>query len=211
MALYPAPWLSKPATLRALWRLVSSAALAELGLVGYLGADTWFSPSSGPGLDQVGGHLADAPFDAPEDSLDEAFAQLLRMRRSLPAGTFVFVCSDFLAAPEPVWWARALAHRWDVVPVIVRDPVWEQSFPPVDGLVVPFADPQTGRTRAIRLRRGEAESRRREHEARLARLVGDFRALGLEPIVVGSDDEPGVLQALTVWGETRLAVRRGEW
>lgn len=215
MGLYPGPWLSKPAALRTVWRLVSSAALAELGLVGYLDADArgpgWFSPSAGHGIEQVDGHLAGAPFDAPEDTLDEAFQQLVRMRRSLPPGTFVFVCSDFFAAPEPVWWARALAYRWDVVPVIVRDPTWEQSFPLVDGLVVPFVDPQAGRTHAIRLRRGETESRRRANEARLVSLVAEFRALGLEPILIGGDGESDVLQALTAWGETRLAVRRGEW
>ena len=33
---------------------------------------------------------------------------LARSRRSLPAGTFVFVCSDFLAPPPPEVWLRAL-------------------------------------------------------------------------------------------------------
>ena len=56
-----------------------------------------------------------------------------RRRRSLPPGTFVFVCSDFLAAPAPETWLRALGLRWDVVPVVVQDPVWEQSFPPSTG------------------------------------------------------------------------------
>ena len=95
--------------------------------------------------------------------------------------------------------------------MIVRDPTWEQSFPLVDGLVVPFADPRAGRTHSVRLRRGEAESRRRANEARLVGLVAEFRALGLEPIVIGNAGEPDVLQALSAWGETRLAVRRGEW
>ena len=113
--------------------------------------------------------------------------------------------------PEPAWWARALAYRWDVVPVILQDPVWEQSFPPVDRLVVPFADPATGRVHAVRLKRGEAERRRRANEARLASLRAELRALALEPIVIGSAAESDVLQVLTDWGETRLAVRRGEW
>jgi hypothetical protein len=63
----------------------------------------------------------------------------------------------------------------------------------------------------VRLRRDEAEARRTANEARLERLLDDFRALGLEPIVIGSAAEPDVLQELTAWGETRLAVRRGEW
>jgi len=97
------------------------------------------------------------------------------------------------------------------VPVILQDPVWEQSFPLVDRVVVPFADPATGRVHAVRLRRDEAEARRRTNEARLAALRGALRELGLEPIVVGSAAEPDVLQVLSDWGETRLAVRRGEW
>ena len=216
MGLYPEPWLSKPAALRAVWKLVSSTALGELGLVGYLdaagpGRGSWLPPSAGASVEHIEGHLADSPFSARESALDDAFAQLVDARRSLPPGTFVFVSSDFLSAPEPAWWARALAYRWDVVPVILQDPVWEQSFPAVERLVVPFSDPATGRTRAIRLRRGEAAARRQANEARLATLVAELRALGLEPVVVASADERAVLEALSAWGETRLAVRRGEW
>jgi uncharacterized protein (DUF58 family) len=216
MGLYPEPWLSKPAALQAVWKLVSSTALGELGLVGYLdaagaGAASWLAPSAGTGVEQVGAHLAESPFAARETALDEAFAQLVDVRRSLPAGTFVFVCSDFLAAPEPAWWARALAYRWDVVPVVLQDPVWEQSFPAVERLVVPVADPATGRTRGVRLRRRETEARRHAHESRLALLLRELRAFGLEPIVIDRADERSVLEALAAWGETRLAVRRGQW
>jgi hypothetical protein len=216
MGLYPAPWLSKPAAMQAVWKTVSSTALGELGLVGYLdaagpGAGSWVPPSTAAGLVHVEGLMADAPFSAVETALDDAFAHLLDVRRSLPPGTFVFVCSDFLAPPEPAWWARALAYRWDVVPVILQDPVWEQSFPAVDGLVVPFADPSSGRAHGVRLRRGEADARRRANEQRLAELLAELRALGLEPVVVDGSDEAAVFDALAAWGETRLAVRRGEW
>lgn len=212
MSLYPGPWLSKPEALATIWRLVSSTALHELGLVGYLAAGdpVWVPPSAGEHLAQVGRHLAGTS-SAPQGTLDDAFEHLVVIRRSLPAGTFVFVCSDFLAPPDPAWWKRALAYRWDVVPVIVQDPVWEQSFPLVERVVVPFADPVSGRVRLVRLRRGEAEERRRANEARLARLRRELRELGLEPVVVGSAAEPDVLEVLTDWGETRLAIRRGEW
>ena len=105
MGLYPDPWLSKPAALRALWKLVSSTALGELGLVGYLdaagpGTGSWLPPSAGAGVEHVERHLADSPFAAGEGALDDAFAQLVDVRRSLPPGTFVFVCSDFLSAPR---------------------------------------------------------------------------------------------------------------
>jgi len=211
MGLYPGPWLSKPDALGAIWTIVSSTALSELGLVGYLdaGEPTWVPPSGGQRVGEVGRHVAESPFRG--GSLDDAFLHLEGIRRSLPPGLFVFVCSDFLAPPDPAWWTRALAHRWDVVPVILQDPVWEQSFPLVDRLVVPFAEPGTGRVRHVRLRRGEAEEHRRANEARLDGLRRDLRQLGLEPIVIGSAAEQDVLQALTDWGETRLAVRRGEW
>ncbi len=216
MGLYPDPWLSKPDALRTVWKLVSSTALGDLGLVGYLDVaeDTrpfWHPPSAGHRIEQVEQHLLEAPFRAAEGSLDEAFLQLVGIRRSLPPGTFVFVCSDYFEAPAAAWWPRALAYRWDIVPVILQDPLWEQSFPLLDALVVSLADPVAGRTHTIRLRRDEAEARRRANEARLASLLADFRALGLEPIVLGSADERDVLQAFTAWGETRLAVRRGEW
>jgi uncharacterized protein (DUF58 family) len=211
MSLYPGPWLSKPDALAAIWRLVSSTALSELGLVGYLDAvePTWVPPSGARRVDGVARHVAGAPFGG--GSLDEAFLHLQGMRRSLPPGTFVFVCSDFLAPPEPAWWARALAYRWDVVPVIVQDPTWEQSFPEVERLVVPFADPARGRIRHVRLRRDEARARRAENERRFEALSTELRQLGLEPVVIGSAAEADVLGALTDWGETRLAVRRGEW
>src|SRR5439155_27274696 len=106
---------------------------------------------------------------------------------------------------------RALAYRWDVVPVIVQDPVWEQSFPRVERLVVPFADAEGGRLRHVRLRRGEAEAHRLANERRFDSLRTELRQLGLEPVVIGSAAEADVLGALTDWGETRLAVRRGEW
>ncbi len=216
MALYPGPWLDKPEALRTIWRLVASAALGELGLVGYLDTarnDTpaWFPPGAGPALQKVEEHLDGVSFEASEDSLDEAFRHLVGIRRSLPPGTFVFVCSDYFSAPAPAWWARALAYRWDVVPVILQDPVWEQTFPLVESLVVPFADPVSGRKHAVRLRRGEAEARRRANEERLTLLIAELRALSLEPIVIGSADEATVLQALADWGETRLAFRKGEW
>jgi hypothetical protein len=207
MSLYPSPWLDKPAALRVLWRLVSATAVGELGLVGYLDTAIWQPPASGA----VAALVEPAPrFDAPESALDDAFGHLSDVRRSLPPGTFVFVCSDFLAPPDPACWARALAYRWDVVPVVLQDPVWEQSFPDVDGVVVPFADPG-GRRHGVRLRRGESADRRRTNEERIAGLVGELRAFGLEPVVLDRSDDAAVLDALSAWGETRLAVRRGEW
>ena len=75
---------------------------------------------------------------------------------------------------------------------------------------MPFAEPG-GAPHAVRLRRGESAERRRANEARLDGLLGELRAFGLEPVVLDRSDDAAVLDALSAWGETRLAVRRGEW
>ena len=143
--------------------------------------------------------------------LEAAFERLGRSRRSLPAGTFVFVCSDFLAPPSTATWLRALGVRWDPVPVVVQDPVWEQSFPSVDGLVVPFADPVTGRLRQVRISAKEAHRLRELHESRLAALLAEFRSLGLDYVVVDDSDPNAVVRAFVDWAEARIAYRRGAW
>ena len=215
MALYPdeLPWLSKPAAVETVWRAVATTAIRELGLAGYLdtaGTDGWLAPRSAVGFDAVAERLAAAPWESSGGGLEQALERLAQSRRSLPAGTFVFVCSDFVAAPPPQAWLRALGFRWDVVPVIVQDPVWEQSFPAVGGLVVPFAQPG-GHVRLVRLAPREASARRKANEERLARLLADFRSLGLDPIVVGDAAPEAVLAQFAGWAETRLANRRGEW
>ena len=74
-------------------------------------------------------------------------------RASLPApphvtaGSFVFVLSDFLDPPRRETWLTAVEHLWDVIPVVIQDPIWEQSFPDVSGIAVPFRDPAPGASR----------------------------------------------------------------
>jgi len=215
MALYPdeLPWLSKPAAVEAVWRAVATTAMRELGLAGYLDTaegDGWLAPRSAVGFDAVEERLAAAAWDGGAEGLGQALERLAQSRRSLPAGTFVFVCSDFVESPPPETWLRALGFRWDLVPVIVQDPVWEQSFPPAAGLVVPFAEPGK-RVRLLRLTRAEARARRESNEARLAGLLSDFRSLGLDPIVIGDAAPQAVLAQFGMWAEARLANRRGEW
>jgi uncharacterized protein (DUF58 family) len=216
MALYPEdlPWLSKRRALDGVWRAVATTAVRELGLAGYLdtaAGESWFPPRGAHGFDLIEERRAAAAFDGEADGLERALERLAQSRRSLPPGAFVFVCSDFVRPPRPEVWVWALGFRWDLVPVVVQDPVWEQSFPPVGGLVVPFAEPGHGRVRKVRLSRREAEARREANEARLERLLADFRSLGLDPVVVGDATPAAVLAQFTTWAEARLAHRRGEW
>jgi hypothetical protein len=100
--------------------------------------------------------------------------------------------------------------RWDVVPVIVQDPTWEQSFPDVSGVIVPLAEPSTGEVVNVRLTREEAAARRRANEQRLDTLVSDFTALGLDSVVIGTSDRVEIDRALLRWAELRRqAWRRG--
>jgi hypothetical protein len=216
MSLFPddLPWLSKPAALRSIWRAVAAASVHELGLAGYL--DTapglaWFAPRPAASLHEVDARQGSAGFDADPAGIEPALERLARSRRSLPPGTFVFVCSDFLHPPPPETWLRALGFRWDLVPVVVQDPLWEQSFPAINGLVVPFADPATGHVRRVRISAAEARRLRGLHENRLERLLGDFRSLALDYVVVGDPEPSAVVRAFAEWAEARIAYRRGEW
>ena len=212
MALHapPLPWLDKAATMRLAARLIAQSVVAVRGFVGYLdyadeGEETWEPPRSR--LDLFRGEL-ERPFRAPEASLDTAFARLVEHRRALPPASFVFVLSDFLAPPGDEAWTRALQHRWDVVPVVIQDPVWEQSFPDVAGVVVPAADPASGHVRLARLSRRDVAARRAANEERYAELVARLEALDLEPVLLSSSEPGEVLWAFLGWGEQRL-FRRG--
>jgi uncharacterized protein (DUF58 family) len=216
MALYPPelPWLRKPEAMRVATEIVSESAVAARGLVGYLdfasGEDEpfWRPPQSNSERWQISDHhLAYAEFRAPTDTVARSLEFLTSHRRAVPPGTFLFVLSDFLAAPSRDAWARALELRWDVVPVVIQDPVWEQSFPPVGSLVLPLADAR-GRGRPVRLRPAEVDARRDEHERRRERLVDEFRTLGIEPILVSSSDRAEIFRAFLAWADER-EFRRG--
>ena len=105
------------------------------------GTAYWHPPRSSH---ELGPPDLERPFEAPDDTLARSLGHLVAQRRDLPAGTFVFVVSDFLVQPSRDQWLYALERRWEIVPVVVQDPVWEQSFPDVAGAVVPFLDAGTG-------------------------------------------------------------------
>jgi uncharacterized protein (DUF58 family) len=212
MELYrpPLPWLAKAEAMRIASQLIAYSVVAVRGFVGYLdyadeGEELWEPPRSRLDLWRT---EFTRPFRAPADSLTTAFARLVEHRRALPPASFVFVLSDFLAPPADEAWTRALQHRWDVVPVVIQDPVWEQSFPDVAGVVVPLADPETGRVRMARLSRRDVEARREANERRYAEVRARLEALDLEPVLISSADPAEVLWSFLGWSEQRL-FRRG--
>lgn len=210
MSIFPPhlPWLCKPEAIRHATAVIGASAVAARGLLGYLdeadGETYWRPPRSSHELAPANG---ERPFAAPEDTLERGLRHLAEQRRDLPAGTFVFVVSDFLARPGKDEWLWALERRWEIVPVVVQDPVWEQGFPDVGGAVVPLADPASGHVDLVRIPTSEATERRRANERRLAELLSELRALDLDPVLVSSHDHRDVVLSFLSWADQRLFTR----
>jgi uncharacterized protein (DUF58 family) len=212
MGIFPAgwPWLSKPEAARAAVELISDSTVAAHGLLGYLdlagaarGDEFWRPPRSHGHLWEVEDRLASSEFDAPANNLSIALEELARHRRDLPAGSFVFVVSDFLRLPGAEEWSRVKARRWDVVPVVVQDPVWEQDFPEIAGIVTPVLDSSRRTLAYVRLSGDEVAARRAENRRRLGRLLAGFEGLGMPPVLVSSADREEILLAFLGWSERR--------
>jgi uncharacterized protein (DUF58 family) len=210
MAFYepPLPWLCKREAMCVASRLILDSTLASRGYVGYLDLaepePLWSPPRTQRELTPLG---EIRPFTAPEDVIELAFDHLDMHRRGLPAGSFIFVLSDFLAPPPDRVWLDALGHRWDVIPVVIQDPVWERSFPDLSGIVVPLADPVTGAVADVRLTRREVKARKAANEARFARLIARFDALDLQPVIVSSAVPTEALEAFLAWSEWRALIK----
>lgn len=214
MALFPEPlpWLAKQEAVRQAAAAIAAsaaAARADLAVLDAAGGEPWWLP---PGRRDrrslIAARAAAAQFDAADDSLLRSLEFLARRRTDVPEGTFLFVLSDFLAPPPPAAWAAALGHGWDVVPVVIQDPVWERSFPDVGGAALPVTGPLDGRPMLVRLGRRQVARRRAEHEGRYARLLGELRSLGLQPVEIGSSDPLRIDRVFVEWAEAR---RRGRW
>jgi uncharacterized protein (DUF58 family) len=204
------PWLDKPAAVATIAELIAASTLSGRGEVGYLDAHDarrpyWLGPAGGRRRAEIAQRLDAVGFDAPEPSLVHALQTLQRHRRFLPPGTFVFVCSDFFTALPAAAWLRLRALHWDVVPVVVQDPTWEQAFPDVGGVLVPYVDAVTGRAATVRMRRSEARAEDAANRLRLDVLLRGFRNVGFDPIVVGTSDAREILDVFTAWSERRRA------
>jgi uncharacterized protein (DUF58 family) len=209
----PLPWLDKAATMQRATEIVVASAAVAGGFVGYVdfadGEPFWLPPRGERRLAYLREErMQDAGWAAPVDAVERSLEHLFEHRRNVTAGSFVFVFSDFLDPPRRETWLTAVEHLWDVIPVIIQDPVWEQSFPDVSGIVVPLRDPRSGRITNVRLTRKEAAAKRREHEERLLALLDELTVLDLDPLMISSSDPSDVLGAFLDWNEFRRA-RRG--
>jgi len=207
----PLPWLDKPRVVEEVTTALVLSALAARADVASLdfgdGDAYWLPPGRRDVPWLVQERQTTAGYDAPEDNVVQALAFLGRLHSDLRTGTFVFVISDFLAPPPAESWLDAAARGWDLVPVIVQDPVWEQSFPDIGSVAVPIRDPRSGTTELVRLSRREARDLRERNRERLARLREELVALDLEPVVLGTSDPFDIDRAFVEWAELRRASR----
>ena len=204
MGLFPRglPWLSKPAALVEVVRVIlSSAADAHCaaGILDAFSPSYWLAPDGRAAPEQIIARAALPSFDAPPNALGGALRTMLEVERGLQAGTFVLVVSDFINPPASAVWDSMLARHWDVVPVVLQDPVWEQSFPAVAGTLLAVANPETGEVSNVALTETEVCERRSANEVRLLRLIARFGSLGLDRVEVSSSDPDAVLGAFSDW------------
>jgi uncharacterized protein DUF58 len=200
--------LDKPQALLHTVDLIGMSARAARSMTGYVDhaeGDVYWRPPRTDRLAEPG--TFERPFHAPDDAVTLGLDHLGRHKRDLPTQAFVFVISDFLVPPELRAWQQALEHRWELVPVVVQDPVWERSFPDVGGITVPYNDAKTRGVVPVYLTRKEAARLRAEHEERNAELTLFFRSLGLEPVQVGAHQPGDVLAAFLRWADLRVMAR----
>jgi uncharacterized protein (DUF58 family) len=205
----PLPWLDKARVIEIATRLVSVSAVAARSFIGYLDLGDADEPLWRPPRTQAElGHLADSrPFRASPDNVGAGLEYLVRQRRDLPAGSFLFVLSDFLVPPSRTTWMRVVERRWDVVPVVIQDPIWDRSFADVAHLVVPFVEAGTGDIVRVRLNEREVASLRTQNERRLDDLRRMFRSAGVEPVELTSDAPQDVFAAFLAWADRRMYTR----
>jgi uncharacterized protein (DUF58 family) len=207
----PSPWLDKPAATAIAVRAVVESADAIRGVVGaFDGTPTgsgFVLPTRGRAR-IVLRSLERPRFDAPDDSLDAAVWRLAQRRGQLPAGSFVFVISDFLGSFADASRALLRSLRCEVVPVVVQDPTWERSYPDVWGVLLPLVDVATGAAGSARLTRREVAERRRAHEARFDGLVRRFRTAGMDPVILDEANPDLIHEAFLGWAARRQRVLR---
>jgi hypothetical protein len=196
--------LDKPRAILATLDLIGTSAHAARSLTGYLDyalGDAYWRPPRSERVAEPG--TFDRPFGAPLDTVARGLFFLGEHRRDLPTQAFVFVLSDFVVPPDLDAWQRALEHQWEIVPVVIQDPVWERTFPDVGGITIPYAQPGTGRVVPVYVTGREAARLREEHESRWASLVRDFRSLGIEPVEGRSHEYADLLSSFLRWADLR--------
>jgi uncharacterized protein (DUF58 family) len=206
------PWLCKDEAVETATELIGESVAEARGLMGFLeftdepaGGVRWCAPGSSRREQALVDEAApDAGIGDDRSGVAGAFSFLALHRRAVPSASFVFVLSDFLDPPPLATWEWALDRGWDVVPVVIQDPVWEQSFPDVDGITMPLLGPD-GKRRLVRLRRGESARHRERHAERRRSFLEGLWSLGIGCVLVSESDPSHVLDAFLAWSTERQA------
>ena len=139
----------------------------------------------------------------------QAQHRLYRTRAgSRGAGSFGFVVPDCLGQPGRELWLQASARRWELVPVVIQDPIWEQTFPSIGPVVTPVADPRDGAVLEVRFSRSEARAERARRERARSELLAVFASLGADPVLLDRSDQDSVQRSFLEWAERRRRALR---
>lgn len=214
MGLYaaPSPWLDKPQVAEIAVRAIVASADDARATVAVFDRSRAGSHLLAPIRGRtriVLSRVERAEFTAPASALDDALGRLMRGRRAVAPGSFVFLISDFLGPLGAPSWAALRRLEADVVPVIAQDPTWERGFPDVPGVLLPVVDVATGALRPARLTRGEVRARRQAHEQRYDALVQRFRRAGMDPVTIAEASPESIHRAFLAWAARRSRVLRG--
>lgn len=203
----PKPFLDKSQAAAVCAQVIADSALQQRSSFAYLEqtgetAFRWSPPAA-----RSGRSLLDQWVVNPQTSGScplNLIIELVRYRTHLPAGALVFVLSDFLDGIEDEIWPLVAACEWELVPVVIQDPVWEQTFPlDAAGLVLPLAGGE-----AARITKTEAARLKAANEQRLAALVDQFVGHGFQPVVTGTTVSADVARTFQAWADQIVPRRR---
>jgi len=188
----PLPWLHKPSAVAACVRTLALAAAAGRSQLALIDAEAWSPPRHRLPHDVA------ATTSSGNLTLAEALDGLGAQAHVLPPGTFVFHASDWPQPPRPAVLDAFAELEWQLVPIVVRDPRWEQSYPVgTAGVTLPVAGDDVPR----RLSRKEAEDLRERNETDTRLLLEGFARAGFPAALVGSARPSDVVEAFSAWSE----------
>jgi len=220
MSWYPTPWLSKSKVIVSAGQMIVDSLKKYHSLIGYLDYANWKNtqqpfwrpPNRETEADRVRNrNLCYENFTAPENNIDMALEQLLSLRSQVPPESFIFLLSDFLVMPNYNLMELTVA-TWDVIPIIIQDPILEASFPVWRGKL-PLYLPQVfsdGQRQSVAMSAKDAKRKRAEHENRLKKLIKLFEDIRVRPITLFSSEPEQIFEAFSQWSSERYR-QRGGW
>lgn len=213
MSWYPPPWLSKSQVIVTAGQMIVDSLKKAHGLIGYLDYAEWAKdsmpfwrpPNHETEADRVRNrNLLYGKFRAPEDNISMALEWLLALRTQVPPESFVFLLSDFLVMPKYDLIETAAA-RWNLVPIIIQDPLLEASYPVWRGKIPVWLPEvsQDGRRQSSLLSGAAAQEKRINHQNRIRDIIRIFEALGLYPISLFNADPEQIYHSFLRWSAIR--------